>query len=80
LDEVHNIQAPVLAVYGELDNRITGTIPSIELVMQENNKVYEKLVYPGADHAFHNDTSSRYNAEAAKDAWEQTLAWFEKYL
>jgi carboxymethylenebutenolidase len=80
LEEVPNIQAPVLAVYGELDNRITGTIPSIEPAMQENNKVYEKLVYPGADHAFHNDTSSRYNADAAKDAWEQTLAWFEKYL
>jgi carboxymethylenebutenolidase len=70
----------VLAVYGELDNRITGTIPSIEQAMQANNKVYEKLIYPNADHAFNNDTGSRYNPEAAKDAWMQTLAWFEKYL
>ncbi len=80
LEEVPNIQAPVLAVYGELDGRITGTIPSIEQAMQTSNKVYEKLVYPNADHAFNNDTGSRYNAEAAKDAWNQTLAWFEKYL
>jgi carboxymethylenebutenolidase len=48
--------------------------------MQENGKVYEKVIYPDADHAFHNDTSSRYNPEAAKDAWAQTLAWFETYL
>jgi len=74
VDEVPNIQAPVLAVYGELDNRITGTIPSIEQAMQANNKVYEKLIYSNADHAFNNDTGSRYNAEAAKDAWMQTLA------
>ena len=80
LDEVPNIQAPVLAVYGELDGRINGTIPAIEQAMQANNKVYEKLIYPDADHAFHNDTGSRYNAEAAKDAWNQSLAWFEKYL
>ncbi len=80
LDEVPNIQAAVLAVYGELDGRITATIPAIEQAMQANNKVYEKLIYPNADHAFHNDTSARYNAEAARDAWTQTLAWFEKYL
>jgi len=80
LDEAPNIQAPVLAVYGGRDGRITGTIPSIEPAMQENNKVYEKLIYPDADHAFNNDTSSRYDPEAAKDAWAQTLAWFEKYL
>lgn len=80
LEEVPNIQAPVLAVYGGLDGRISGTIPSIEAAMLENNKVYEKLIYPDADHAFNNDTSSRYNPAAAKDAWEQTLAWFEKYL
>jgi carboxymethylenebutenolidase len=80
LEEVPNIQAPVLAVYGGQDARITGTIPSIEPAMQENGKVYEKVIYPDADHAFHNDTTTRYNPEAAKDAWAQTLAWFETYL
>ena len=39
-----------------------------------------KVIYPNADHAFHNDTGSRYNPEAAQDAWARTLAWFEKYL
>ena len=80
VDDVPNINAPVLAIYGELDGRITGSIPTIEAAMQANGKVYEKQVYPGADHAFHNDTGSRYNPEAAKDAWARTLDWFGRYL
>lgn len=80
LEDVPNIQATVLAIYGELDSRINSGIPAIEQAMMENNKVYDKVIYQGADHAFHNDTGGRYNAEAAKDAWEKTLAWFEQYV
>ena len=80
VEDVPNIQAAVLAIYGELDSRITSSIPEIEQAMMANNKIYEKMIYPNADHAFHNDTGSRYNAEAAKDAWERTLAWFDKYV
>jgi carboxymethylenebutenolidase len=80
LEDVPNIQAAVLAIYGELDGRINGGIPEIEQAMTANNKIYEKLIYPNADHAFHNDTGSRYNREAAKDAWARTLAWFDRYV
>jgi carboxymethylenebutenolidase len=48
--------------------------------MTANNKIYEKMIYPNADHAFNNDTGTRFNAEAAKDAWERSLAWFEQYV
>ena len=77
---VPNINAAVLAIYGELDSRINAGIPAIEQAMAENNKIYEKVIYEGADHAFHNDTGGRYHPEAAKDAWEKTLAWFEQYV
>jgi len=77
---VPNIRAAVLAIYGEQDSRINSGIPAIEQAMLENNKVYQKVIYPNADHAFHNDTGTRYNAEAAKDAWERTLAWFDQYV
>ena len=80
VEDIPSIQAAVLAFYGELDSRINSGIPAIEQAMQENNKIYEKMVYPGADHAFHNDTGGRYNGEAAKEAWERTLAWFEQYV
>jgi carboxymethylenebutenolidase len=80
VEEVPNIRAAVLAIYGERDQRINSGIPAIEEAMKANNKIYEKVIYPNADHAFHNDTGSRYNPEAAKDAWSRTLAWFERYI
>jgi carboxymethylenebutenolidase len=79
-EDLPRIQAAVLAIYGGLDQRITGTADRIEAAMRANNKVFEKVIYPNADHAFHNDTGSRYNPEAAKDAWARTLNWFGKYV
>ncbi len=78
--DVPSIHAAVLAIYGELDSRINSGIPAIEEAMKANNKIYEKVIYPNADHAFNNDTGTRYNAEAAQDAWIRSLAWFEKYV
>ena len=80
LVDVPGIQAAVLAIYGERDQRINQGIPDIEAAMQANNKIFEKMVYPNADHAFNNDTGSRYNPEASRDAWRRTMAWFERYL
>lgn len=79
-DEVSSIQAAVLAIYGENDTRITSSAPSMEAAMQQNNKTFEAVIYPNADHGFNNDTGARYNAEAAQDAWARTLAWFDQYL
>jgi carboxymethylenebutenolidase len=78
--DVPTIQAAVLAMYGELDGRINGGIPAIEDAMTANGKIYEKVIYPNADHAFNNDTGSRFNPEAASDAWARMLGWFETYV
>jgi carboxymethylenebutenolidase len=78
--EVPKINAAVLAIYAERDNRINQSIPTIEAAMQANGKTYQKIIYPGVDHAFHNDTGQRYNAEQAQAAWSETLAWFEQYV
>ena len=80
VDEVPKIQAAVLGIYAERDQRITGGAEAIEAAMKANHKIYEKIIYPNTDHAFHNDTGPRYNAEAAQDAWSKTLAWFDKYV
>jgi carboxymethylenebutenolidase len=80
VEQVPNIQAAVRAVYAGNDQRINQGIPAIEAAMAEHGKTYEKLIYPHVDHAFHNDTSTRYNAEAASDAWGKTLEWFDRYL
>ena len=80
VEDVPNIQAAVRAIYAGNDQRINQGIPAIEEAMRENSKVYEKIIYPNVDHAFHNDTGTRYNPEAAQDAWSKTLEWFGKYL
>jgi len=80
VSDVPKINAAVLGIYGELDSRITSGVPAIEEAMKANGKIYEKMIYPNANHAFNNDTGSRYNPEAARDAWMQSLAWFEKYV
>ena len=80
VDEVASINAAVLAVYAERDQRITSTAATMETAMQQNGKTFEKLIYPNTDHAFFNDTGTRYNAEAAADAWAKMLAWFDRYL
>jgi carboxymethylenebutenolidase len=80
LEAVPNIRAAVLALYGGNDDRINAGIPAIEEAMQKSGKVFEKVIYPGASHAFHNDTGRNYNPEAAQDAWARTLAWFDKYV
>jgi carboxymethylenebutenolidase len=79
-DDVASIQAAVLAIYAGRDTRINQSIPAIEAAMQAADTVYEKVIYPDTDHAFHNDTGSRYDPDAARDAWSRTLGWFEEYL
>lgn len=80
LEDVPKIKAAVLAIYGALDTRIDAGIPDIENAMKANNKTFEKIIYPNANHAFHNDTGASYNPEAAKDAWAKTIAWLDKYV
>jgi carboxymethylenebutenolidase len=79
-EDLLRIQAAVLAIYGALDGRITGTAERIEAAMLANGKIFEKEIYPNADHAFHNDTGSRYNPEAAMAAWARTVDWFGRYV
>jgi carboxymethylenebutenolidase len=80
VSDVPTINAAVLGIYGELDSRINGGIPTIEEAMTANNKIYEKMIYLNANHAFNNDTGGRYSPEDAQDAWARSLAWFEKYV
>jgi carboxymethylenebutenolidase len=81
LDLVKDIQAPILANYGEKDPNINKGIPDTEAAMKKYNKVYDYKIYPGAQHAFNNDSNpERYDAKAAKEAWERTMEYFKKNL
>ncbi|HEY8600579.1 MAG TPA: dienelactone hydrolase family protein [Thermomicrobiales bacterium] len=77
---VQNIVGPVLAFYGETDARINANIPAIEAAMKQYNKTFEARIYPGAGHAFNNDTGQAFNAAAAQDAYQRSVAFFNANL
>jgi carboxymethylenebutenolidase len=74
------IKAPINAQYGELDPRITDGWPAFDAALTQANVPHEGHIYKGANHGFHNDTTPRYDEAAAKEVWQRTLAWFDKYL
>ena len=80
LAQVPNIQAAVLGVYAERDSRINASIDGLREALEDAGVTHQFNIYPGVDHAFHNDTGSRYVEEQATQAWQDTLAWFETYL
>jgi carboxymethylenebutenolidase len=79
-EDAAKIKAPISAQYGELDTRLTSGWPAYEEALKKANVAHEGFVYKGANHGFHNDTTPRYDEPAAKQAWDRTLAWFNKYL
>jgi carboxymethylenebutenolidase len=80
LEDVPKIKAPMLIQSAEVDERINASWPAYEAALKAANVKYERYLYPGTQHGFNNDTTPRYDAGAAKLAWERTLAHFNKYL
>lgn len=79
-EDVPKIQAPLLLHYGELDTRINEGWPAYEQALKAAGKIYEAYIYPGANHGFHNDSTPRYDEDAAKLAWDRTIEWFKRHL
>jgi carboxymethylenebutenolidase len=75
-----NLRCPLLGFYGELDTRITSTVPAFAEALRRAGKRFESHVYPQAPHAFFNDTRPAYHVDAARDAWARTLMFFATEL
>ena len=80
--DLPNLHAPVLGLYGENDRSVTpAVVRDLEQRLKTLGKQIEVKIYPGADHAFFNDTRPQvYNAEAAADAWQRTVDFLRKNL
>ena len=78
--DVPRIEAPLLIQYAGLDERINGGWPAFEEALQAANKTYTMHMYPNVNHGFHNDTTPRYDEEAASLAQERTIAFFNEHL
>jgi carboxymethylenebutenolidase len=79
-DDVPKIFAPLMLHYAGNDQGVNAGIAAYETALKANKKKYELYMYEGKQHGFHNDTTPRYDADAAKLAWERTLAFFKKNL
>ena len=80
-EDVPKIKAAVQLHYGSLDEGVNAGIAAYEEALKKAGVKYELYMYEGANHAFHNDTApTRYNEAAAKQAWERTIAFFDKHL
>jgi carboxymethylenebutenolidase len=79
-EDAAKIKAPINAQYGELDTRINEGWPAFDKALTDAGVVHEGHIYKAANHGFHNDSTPRYDEAAAKQAWDRTLAWFNKYL
>jgi carboxymethylenebutenolidase len=80
LEDVANIDAPLLIHLGGLDERINGMYPAYEEALKAAGKDYTIHVYDGANHGFHNDTTPRFDPAAAELAWNRTLEFFGRHL
>jgi carboxymethylenebutenolidase len=79
-EEVQKIQASLLLHYAQLDERVNAGWPAYEAALKKYDKNYTAHIYPNVNHGFHNDTTPRYDEEAAKLAWKRTVDFFKKHL
>ncbi|HZT06809.1 MAG TPA: dienelactone hydrolase family protein [Chloroflexota bacterium] len=81
IDDVAKLTCPVLAFYGEADERLTSGAPALAEAMKKHGKSFEYKVYPGAQHAFFNERKGdRHDPAASADAWERMVAFFKQNL
>jgi carboxymethylenebutenolidase len=78
--DVPKIRARVLVHHAGNDARLLEGWPKYEAGLKSAGIRYEGHVYPGVEHGFNNDTTPRYDAQAAKLAWQRTLDLFDRTL
>jgi carboxymethylenebutenolidase len=79
-EDVPKIKAAMLIHYASDDERINAGAAAYEAALKANKVNYQVFVYPNTQHGFHNDSTPRFNAEAAKLSWQRTVDHFNKYV
>src|SRR5512134_1684175 len=80
LENVSEIKAELLLHFAATDERVNASWPPYEAALKAANVKYTAHTYPSTQHGFHNDTTPRYDAEAAQLAWRRTLELFNRVL
>jgi len=77
---VAQIKSPLLIHYAELDTRVNESWPAYEAALKANNVNYEMQMYEKVNHGFHNDSTPRFDKEAAELSWKRTIDFFNQHL
>jgi carboxymethylenebutenolidase len=80
-EKLSGIKAPMLIVYGDKDQIVKiDQVKELQTTMKKLKKNVQFEIYPGAQHAFFNETAPNYNEAAAASAWEKAVAFFGAHL
>jgi carboxymethylenebutenolidase len=80
-EQLAALESPILGLFGSEDQGIPlESVREFESVLESLGKDAAIHVYEGANHAFANPSGTRYNADAAEDAWKKTLEFFTANL
>ena len=79
-EDAAKIKAPLLLQYADLDTRVNAGWPEFEAVLKKNKIDYEAHIYPKVNHGFHNNTTPRFDKEAADLSWKRTIDFFKDKL
>jgi carboxymethylenebutenolidase len=79
-EEASKVKTPLLMHFAAVDERINAAWSTYETALKTAGVRYTAHQYAGTQHGFNNDTTPRFDAPAAKLAWERTLAFFSQTL
>jgi carboxymethylenebutenolidase len=79
-EEAAKVKAELLVVLASDDERVNATWPAYEAALKAAKVRYSLYQPENTQHGFNNDTTPRYDADAAREAWKRTLALFERTL
>jgi carboxymethylenebutenolidase len=79
-EEIAKVRIPVLGLYGENDQRVNATIARADSTMRAGGGTFVQKIYTGAGHGFLRAQNQPANADASRQAWPETVAWFRRYL
>jgi carboxymethylenebutenolidase len=80
VEDASKVEVPLQIHLASEDARVNEGWPPYEAALQAAGASYEVHIYPDTQHGFHNDTTPRFNPEAAALAWSRTLAFFGRHL
>jgi len=79
-EDIDKINAPLMLQFAGLDKRVNEGWPAYEAELKKQGKEYQAFIYENVNHGFHNDTTPRYDREAAALAWKRTIDFFKEKL